>query len=161
MADGSGITVTRQRPIKVAACSAAPEAYRTASRVLETDAPLPALTTSNEVALAAPTAFALPVTHHGDTRTHDLAEPLPTITGANRGELGLAVSVVAMADEVCIDINYRMLHWRELSRASSFDDEGEVYDFAGNATEITKQIGNAVPNRTAKALSRALLEGRR
>lgn len=57
-----------------------------------------------------------------------------------------------------IDVLYRMLHWRELARATSFDDEGEVYDFAGNATEITKQIGNAVPARTAKALTIALLE---
>ncbi|TAA12449.1 DNA cytosine methyltransferase [Pseudoxanthomonas winnipegensis] len=195
-----------------------------ASRVLDVDAPVPALTTSNEVALAVPIvmrgnvgtgrtrdmrcadepmptittseslAFALPVTHHGDVRTHGMDEPLPTITGANRGELGLAqpflvpnfgeapgqaprvhdidqpvptitasghVQLAApaaeVADQVRIDINYRMLHWRELARASSFDDEGEVYDFAGTATEITKQIGNAVPNRTAKALSMALL----
>jgi len=84
-------------------------------------------------------------------------EPLPTITGANRGELGLAAAAADVADEISIDINYRMLHWRELSRATSFDDEGEVYDFAGNATEITKQLGNAVPNRTAKALGMALM----
>ena len=56
--------------------------------------------------------------------------------------------------------NWR-LHWRELARATSFDDEGEVYDFAGNATQITKQIGNAVPNRTAKALVRALMRDAR
>lgn len=41
----------------------------------------------------------------------------------------------------------------------SFDDEGQVYDFAGNGTEITRQIGNAVPCRTAQALVRALMEG--
>lgn len=81
------------------------------------------------------------MTHHGDNRTHGMDEPLPTITGANRGELGLALPAAELADEILIDINYRMLHWRELARATSFDDEGEVYDFAGNATEITKQIG--------------------
>lgn len=195
------------------------------SRLLDPDAPVPALTGSNEVALAQPIvmrgnvgtgrtrdmrsaeeplptittseslAFALPVTHHGDTRTHGMDEPLPTITGAHRGELGLAEPFLVpnfgerdgqaprthaisdpiptitasghvqlatlaaeIADEVRIDINYRMLHWRELARATSFDDEGQVYDFAGNATEITKQIGNAVPNRTAKALVRVLME---
>ncbi|WP_241236829.1 DNA cytosine methyltransferase [Xanthomonas arboricola] len=196
-----------------------------ASRILNPDAPVPALTGSNEVAIAQPIvmrgnvgigrtrdmrsatdplptittseslAFALPVTHHGDTRTHGMDEPLPTITGANREELGLAAPFLvpnygerdgqsprvhsvdepvptvttanrfgvaepaaAVADEIRIDINYRMLHWRELARATSFDDEGEVYDFAGNATEITKQIGNAVPNRTAKALALTLLK---
>jgi len=156
--------------------------------------PVPSVTTKARFGLAEP--FALPVTHHGDVRTYGLDEPLPTVTGANRGELGLAepflvpnfgerdgqaprvhgidepvptitasghVQVAApsidpVSAEVRIDVNYRMLHWRELARATSFDDEGHVYDFAGTATEITKQIGNAVPNRTAKALVRALME---
>lgn len=61
-------------------------------------------------------------------------------------------------DGVRIDIHYRMLHWRELAAATSFDDEGDVYDFAGTGTEITKQIGNAVPCRMGKALVRALME---
>lgn len=127
-----------------------------ASRVIEIDGPLPALTTSNEVALASPCL----VPNYGERdgqapRVHAVDEPVPTITTANR--FGLASPATQVCDEVRIDINYRMLHWRELARATSFDDEGEVYDFAGNATEITKQIGNAVPNRTAKALAMTLL----
>lgn len=117
--------------------------------------PMPTITCSESLALAEP--FTMPVTHHGGERVRGVDEPLPTITGANRGELGLAAAAADFADEVRIDINYRMLHWRELARATSFDDEGEVYDFAGNATEITKQIGNAVPNRTAKALAMGLM----
>lgn len=117
--------------------------------------PMPTITCSESLALAEP--FTMPVTHHGGERVRGVHEPLPTITGANRGELGLAAAAADVADEVRIDINYRMLHWRELARATSFDDEGEVYDFAGNATEITKQIGNAVPNRTAKALALGLM----
>ncbi|WP_447899253.1 DNA cytosine methyltransferase [Stenotrophomonas maltophilia] len=117
--------------------------------------PMPTITCSELLALAEP--FTMPVTHHGGERVRGVDEPLPTITGANRGELGLAAAAADVADEVRIDINYRMLHWRELARATSFDDEGEVYDFAGNATEITKQIGNAVPNRTAKALAMVLM----
>ncbi|WP_053449423.1 DNA cytosine methyltransferase [Stenotrophomonas maltophilia] len=117
--------------------------------------PMPTITCSESLALAEP--FTMPVTHHGGDRVRGMDEPLPTITGANRGELGLAAAAADVADEISIDINYRMLHWRELSRATSFDDEGEVYDFAGNATEITKQLGNAVPNRTAKALGMALM----
>lgn len=118
--------------------------------------PMPTITCSESLALAEP--FTMPVTHHGGERVRGVDEPLPTITGANRGELGLAAAAADVADEVRIDINYRMLHWRELARATSFDDEGEVYDFAGNATEITKQIGNAVPNRTAKALALGLMK---
>lgn len=115
--------------------------------------PLPTITCSESLALAAP--FVLPVTHHGDERTHDIDGPLPTITGANRGELGLAQPA---ADGYRIDILYRMLNYRELARGMSLDDEGSVYDFAGTSTEITKQIGNAVPCRLAKALVRALME---
>lgn len=84
-----------------------------------------------------------------------VVEPVPTVS--TKARFGLARPEVEVVDEIRIDVNYRMLHWRELARATSFDDEGEVYDFAGNATEITKQIGNAVPNRTAKALVRSLM----
>lgn len=130
-----------------------------ASRVLDPDAPVPALTGSNEVAIASP--FLVP--NFGEApgqapRVHGLDDPMPTITAS--GHVQLATPAAEIAEEVRIDVNYRMLHWRELARATSFDDEGHVYDFAGTATEITKQIGNAVPGRTAKALVRALMAGR-
>lgn len=45
-----------------------------------------------------PKPFLVPLTHHGERRHHGLDEPLPTITCANRGELGLVVPhVVAVA----------------------------------------------------------------
>ncbi|WP_282294850.1 DNA cytosine methyltransferase [Stenotrophomonas sp. PS02289] len=118
--------------------------------------PMPTITCSESLALAEPCL----VPNYGERdgqapRVHAVAEPLPTITTANRFDL--ASPAAELADQVEIDINYRMLHWRELARATSFDDEGEVYDFAGNATQITKQIGNAVPNRTAKALVMTLM----
>ena len=117
--------------------------------------PLHTLVSKANTGLAEP--FLLPVTHQGDQRVYGLDEPLRTITGANRGELGITEPAVA---GYRIDILYRMLHWRELARATSFDDEGEEYQFAGNATEITKQIGNAVPGRMAKALGYELLRYR-
>lgn len=122
------------------------------------DEPVATITTSDSLAVAAPVL----VPNYGERigqqpRTHDVDEPVPTITTANR--FGIAQPTATATDEVSIDVNYRMLHWRELARATSFDDEGHVYDFAGNATQITKQIGNAVPGRTAKALVRALLAG--
>ncbi|QAU22855.1 DNA methyltransferase [Dyella sp. M7H15-1] len=99
--------------------------------------------------------FVFPLTHHGECRVYSVDDPLRTVTGANRGELAIARPA---ADTYRIDILYRMLNYRELARAMSFDDGDEVYDFAGNNTEITKQIGNAVPCRTAAALFRALME---
>ncbi|HEL3778688.1 TPA: DNA cytosine methyltransferase [Stenotrophomonas maltophilia] len=119
--------------------------------------PMPTITCSESLALAEP--FLVP--NFGEApgqtpRTHSIDDPMPTVTAT--GHVQLATPAANVADEVRIDINYRMLHWRELARATSFDDEGEVYDFAGNATEITKQIGNAVPNRTAKALVKALMQ---
>jgi DNA (cytosine-5)-methyltransferase 1 len=87
------------------------------------------------------------------SRVLDAQEPMPAQTGSN--EFAIATPVIECYR---IDILYRMLNWRELARAMSFDDEGEIYHFAGNATEITKQIGNAVPGRTAKALVRALMD---
>lgn len=98
--------------------------------------PMPTINCSESLALAEP--FALPVTHHGNHRTQGMDEPLPTITDANLGELGPAQPAPHLADDVVIDINYRMPHWRELARATSFFDEGEACDCAGNATEITK-----------------------
>lgn len=116
--------------------------------------PVPAVTTKARFGVAEP--FLVP--NFGERegqvpRTHDIEDPVPTITA--QGHIQLAQPA---AEGYRIDILYRMLHWRELAGAMSFDDEGEVYDFAGTATDITKQIGNAVPGRTAKALVRALLE---
>lgn len=36
-----------------------------------------------------PSPFIVPLTHHGNRRVHELHEPLPTITGAHRGEHAL------------------------------------------------------------------------
>ena len=54
-----------------------------------------------------------------------------------------------------IDIFMRMLTPRELARAHSVPDD---FVITGNKTEQTKQIGNSVPVRTARALVRTLLE---
>jgi DNA (cytosine-5)-methyltransferase 1 len=125
-----------------------------ASRLVHPEAPVPALTGSNELSLAQP--FLVPnfgERPEQEPRTHGLAEPLPTITAS--GHIQLAQPAT---HGYRIDILYRMLHYRELARAMSFDDGEDVYDFAGTSTEITKQIGNAVPCRTAAALFRALME---
>jgi DNA (cytosine-5)-methyltransferase 1 len=118
--------------------------------------PVPTVTCSESMAVAQP--FVAPCTHHGEhARDRAVSEPLPTVTGANRGEL--TISEPVLVEGYYIDVLYRMLHWSELSRATSFEDQGKSYQFTGTATEITKQIGNAVPIRTGSALCAALLEG--
>ena len=57
-----------------------------------------------------------------------------------------------------LDIRFRMLQNPELARAMGFDDDETDYDFVGNVTEVTKQIGNAVPVHLAAALVKAALE---
>jgi DNA (cytosine-5)-methyltransferase 1 len=119
----------------------------------EMHSPFPTLTTSKGGHLAFITASfgerdgQLP-------RTHDLEMPMPTIPA--KGSVRMAQGVEP-GGEPQYDILFRMLHWRELARAMSFSDAESEYEFAGTKTEITKQIGNAVPVRTARALVGAAL----
>jgi DNA (cytosine-5)-methyltransferase 1 len=116
-------------------------------------APLPTLTTSKGGHLAFITASfgerdgQLP-------RVHDLELPMPTIPA--QGSVRMAAASEGEGEQQ-YDILFRMLHWRELARAMSFSDADSDYEFAGTKTEITKQIGNAVPVRTARALVAAAL----
>ena len=78
-------------------------------------------------------------------------EPLNTVTQKNNHMLYLPM----LEDGRRIDIMIRMLKPRELARAHSVPDD---FIITGNKTEQTKQIGNSVPVRTARALVRTLLE---
>src|SRR6185437_1468683 len=128
----------------------------------------------------------MPVTHSdGSQRARDIdADPLPTLTAANRGELAFIVaqhgeregqsprvhSVDAPAPTIAAtghvdlieatahyDILFRMLEPHELAAAMGFDADGEAYDFAGTKTEKIKQIGNAVSVRKMKACVGAIM----
>ncbi|MEW5927821.1 MAG: DNA cytosine methyltransferase [Gemmatimonadota bacterium] len=57
------------------------------------DAPYQTVTAKGDSALVAPVLS--PLTHQGDRRAHPLTEPAPTVTGAQRGELGLFAPVLA------------------------------------------------------------------
>lgn len=44
--------------------------------------------------IGTPDPFIVPLTHHGDRKPLDPAEPMPTVTGANRGELAAVVPTI-------------------------------------------------------------------
>ena len=78
-------------------------------------------------------------------------EPLNTVTLKDQHMVALPV----LENGRQIDIFMRMLTPRELARAHSVPDD---FVITGNKTEQTKQVGNSVPVRTARALVRTLLE---
>jgi DNA (cytosine-5)-methyltransferase 1 len=132
-----------------------------------TDEPLPAATAKARFGMV------VPITHSdGGNRARDVnVDGLPTITGANRGELAFITAqhgerqgqaprvhsvddpapTVAATGHIDLvegapqfDILFRMLEPHELAAAMGFNSDDEAYDFAGTKTEKIKQIGNAV-----------------
>ena len=147
-----------------------------------TEQPIPTLTTAK----GGEFAMVMPVTHHdGSNRARDAGQdPLPTATGANRGELAFITAqhgerpgqaprvhdlgdpapTIAATGHVDLvepapgyDILFRMLEPHELAAAMGFTDEDQDYEFAGNKTEKIKQIGNAVSVRKMKACVSAIM----
>lgn len=133
------------------------------------DQPVATLVTKQNVALAEP--FIVVVSHGNDAsgncerRVRPIDEPLQTVAGSGaqfgivrsttEGGTGVLVTVDGVA--CLVDILFRMLRNPELAAAMSFSGEDYSYEFTGTETEITKQIGNAVPVRTARALVAASL----
>lgn len=138
------------------------------------DSPLPTLVTKENTALVEP--FVVTVTHSGAERVRSINDPLPTVT-RSMGE-GIAIPflvqyygssdvtgiddplptattkdrfglIEAKVDRYMIDIHFRMLATRECARGQGFPD---AYQFTGKREDVMKQIGNAVPPNTAKAL---------
>jgi DNA (cytosine-5)-methyltransferase 1 len=158
------------------------------ARDTDTD-PLPTVATKGAISLSRPTAFVLPrngarrglhsnpaydpderplhtvtaknhdgwlvspflVEYYGNGKSQAVDEPLPTVTTKDRFAL-----VVPELFPVGLDIRFRMLQPRELAAAMGFPTD---YEFAGNKTETTEQIGNAVPVNLASALCKKLLTG--
>lgn len=108
---------------------------------------------------------------NGYDRTHDVNKPIPTATGRGAGYLVEPVLEAVQGGKLdprrivlidgqpfLLDIRFRMLENLELARAMGFTDTESTYEFTGNKSEVTKQIGNAVPVNMAKALVKAILE---
>ena len=113
-----------------------------------------------------------------EPRTHDIEQPIPAVTGKGAGNLVVPSLVGPSMEEpvgeelakagidprrlilvdgqpYLLDIRFRMLQNPELARAMGFEDEETPYEFHGNKSEVTKQIGNAVPVNLAAALVKA------
>jgi DNA (cytosine-5)-methyltransferase 1 len=87
---------------------------------------------------------------YGTSDVRSLERPFPTVTTC-----GSHHALVHEPFTKCgLDIRFRMLKNHELKKAQGFP---ENYVITGNITEQTKQIGNAVPVNTAKALARAIM----
>lgn len=56
-------------------------------RLRPVDVPISTITTADDIALVSP--FVMHTTHHGGERVYPIGEPLPCVTGANRGEQAL------------------------------------------------------------------------
>jgi site-specific DNA-cytosine methylase len=142
--------------------------------------PLDAVTTKARFGLVEPVAepFVISPRHGregGGPRPRSTDNPLPTITSGG-SQFGVVQAVAVEMDESAfaralaqdrvieidgvphvIDILFRMLKNHELAAAMSFSDAEQRYEFAGTQEQVTRQIGNAVPVRTAKALICAIM----
>ena len=103
--------------------------------------PLPTLTTQPHLYLCEPFI----VKYYGSGIAKSVKETLDTITTADR---------FGLVEPVQLDILFRMLQPHELAAAMSFK---KGYRFTGNKRDVVKQIGNAVPVKTATALCGSLL----
>jgi DNA (cytosine-5)-methyltransferase 1 len=132
--------------------------------------PLPTVDTSNRYGLVEP----LLVEYHGTSTPYPVSLPVKTITTKDRFALlepfmsgGDRVSSVkeplgtlttkrdnAIIASHGLDIRFRMLKNHELKKAQGFPGD---YVITGNTTEQTKQIGNAVPVNTAKAMIKEVM----
>lgn len=105
--------------------------------------PLPTLSTKAGPQMINP----LIVNYYGTGICHQVDEPLPTVTTKQR------FGLLSPGQELAL--SYRMLNERELSRGTGFP---EHYKFAGNKTQVVKQIGNAVPPPFAHAQVKPYVE---
>lgn len=117
-------------------------------RTYSVEKPMPTITTVDAWGVVEP--YLVKFYKDKKSQNQSVKEPLHTVPTKDR--FGLAEPQVT---RVGLDIRFRMLKPHELAAAMGFPKD---YEFSGNRSEQVKQIGNAVPCFTAKALCKALLE---
>jgi DNA (cytosine-5)-methyltransferase 1 len=90
--------------------------------------------------VAASGAISLIVEYYGTGKARPVTKPLPTVTCRDR---------FALIRQQGGDVLFRMLKPHELALAQGFR---RGYQFHGTQSDQTKQIGNAVPRRLARAI---------
>jgi DNA (cytosine-5)-methyltransferase 1 len=132
--------------------------------------PLKTITSKRGTAIVSPFVVAWDNSKaHGD-QVWSAEQPIPTIvTKANKGILMPIIEAIKsgqvdprrliLIDGIpyMLDILFRMISNPELAKAMSFTNEEFTYEFVGTGEDITRQIGNAVPVETAKALVKVIL----
>ena len=121
-------------------------ANRTHNTPRSVDEPVPTLCTGNHVALIEPRSAA--VESQGSQADHT------TAPGRATAQKGITLRT-GDGKKYRVDIRFRMLAPHELAQAQGFE-RGD--HFCGNKGDQVRQIGNAVPVRTAQALCEAVLE---
>jgi DNA (cytosine-5)-methyltransferase 1 len=141
------------------------------------DKPLGTVTSKRGTAIVVPFIMQTDQTGGNGAYVRSIDDPLPTVvTKQNAGlvEAGLVEVVLTGVDGEqavdprrlvlvngelhVLDIRFRMLSNLELARAMGFTDQETTYEFVGNKSDVTRQIGNAVAVHLAKALVKAILE---
>lgn len=112
--------------------------------------PVPTVATKGAISLIEPFLVKFYATATGAQSVHD---PLDTVTTRDRHAL-----VNGETDGAALDVLIRMLQPHELAAGQGFP---AGYKFAGNKTQQTKQIGNAVEVNQARALFAAMLASER
>jgi DNA (cytosine-5)-methyltransferase 1 len=122
------------------------------NRARSLDQPIPTLTTARRGELAFITA-AFGERPAQSPRVHSIDEPAPTVCA--QGRINLAAA--GRSEHREHDILFRMFEPHELAAAMSISTPERPYHFVGNKTEVVRQIGQAVPRRTGRALALALM----
>ena len=120
-------------------------------RSISTDKPMPTVPASK-----IPAGLAQPflVQFYSNGQQCPVDQPLATVTTKERH--AVVYPMVQWHGKLFIvDVNFRMLDVPELSAAQGFHAD---YKFVGTKTDQVKQIGNAVPRNTARALLLAHLK---
>lgn len=135
------------------------------------DEPLKTVTAKRGMAVVTPFIVQNRIRPDGD-RVYNIDKPILTATSHGAGALVAPIlqavengeidprRLVMINDEpYLLDLRFRMLTNLELARAMGFTDSESTYEFVGNISEVTRQIGNAVPVNMAKALVLAIFRG--
>lgn len=123
-------------------------------RVRSLDLPFGTITTKNGVGLAQP--MLLPHRKFDIDDADSVDRPFRTLDATNCRCNALAIPKLVQIGEDYFfpDIHFRMLAHDELAAAQSFP---KGYKFEGNAADVTKQIGNAIPPELAKQITLSVL----